>query len=143
MRKLPLPGRNGEGGGAAVEFAIVLPLFCMLLFGIVDYGWYFYQRTALHSAVRDGVRHGVTQANTGENTWTQAQARADADLTASNVGKTGIVWGPASGSRVTNVSPAPNQVLTLTCRINFVPLVGFVRVPATMFASVTMLLELP
>jgi hypothetical protein len=34
-------------------------------------------------------------------------------------------------------------MLTLTCSINFTPLIGFVRVPTSMTASVTMTLELP
>jgi Flp pilus assembly protein TadG len=131
-------GRNGERGGAAVEFAIVLPLFCAILFGMVDYGWYFYQRTALANAVRDGVRFGVTQLVSGDTPWTQAQSRADADLTISNVSKGGIVWGP--GTHVTG--DFPYKVLTLSCSVPFRPLVGFVRVPATMSASATMLLEL-
>jgi len=138
---LALSRRDHQSGGAAVEFAIVLPLFCAVLFGVVDYGWYFYQRTALHNAVRDGVRFGVTQANTGENTWTKAKERADADLTASNVSKNGILWGPPPGSRITGTMP--NQMVTLTCTINFTPLIGFVRVPPSMSSSVTMTLELP
>jgi Flp pilus assembly protein TadG len=130
--------RKRESGGAAVEFAIVFPVFCAVLFGIVDYGWYFYQRSAVVNAVRDGVRYGVTKPLTGDTPWTEAQTRADLDLTASNVGKTGITWGPA-----THVSGSfPTKVLTLTCTIPFKPLVGFVKVPSNLFASVTMLLEL-
>jgi hypothetical protein len=130
--------RNREGGGAAVEFAIVLPVFCAVLFGMVDYGWYFYQRTAVANAVRDGVRYGVTKPLTGDTPWTQAKLRAEANLTASNVSQVGIAWGPT-----THVSgSSPEKVLTLTCTIPYQPLVGFVKVPANVSASSTMLLEL-
>lgn len=131
--------RNRQGGGAAVEFAIVLPVFCLVLFGIIDYGWYFYQRTAVANAVRDGVRYGVTRPLASDEPWTEAQKRAEAVLKLSNVPTTGITWGPTT--HVSGDTPA-GKMLTLTCSVPFQPLVGFVKVPATMFSSVTMLLEL-
>ena len=62
LRLPPAPSTRprGQRGGAAVEFAIVFPLFCALVFGIIDYGYYFYQRFAMAGAIRDGLRTGVT-----------------------------------------------------------------------------------
>ena len=48
-------------GGAAVEFAIVLPIFILLMSAILDYGYYFYIQNYLTNAVRNGVRMGVTK----------------------------------------------------------------------------------
>ena len=45
-----------QGGGAAVEFALVLPILLTLLFGILEYGWYFTQQIVLINAVQQGAR---------------------------------------------------------------------------------------
>jgi Flp pilus assembly protein TadG len=130
------PRRDRQSGGAAVEFAIVLPLFCTLIFGMIDYGWYFYQRFSVVAAVRDGVRVGVTYVNA--NAYTQAKAQALADLGASNVPTSSLTWGPTtpiSGS-------VPNQTLTLSVSLPYKALVGFVPTPGTLTAQMTMLLEL-
>jgi Flp pilus assembly protein TadG len=48
-------------GGAAVEFALILPLFIMMLSAIMDYGYYFYVQNYMTNSVRNGVRMGVTK----------------------------------------------------------------------------------
>jgi len=57
--------RREDRGAAAVEFALIAPLFIVLLFGIIDYGWAFGQRLGLTSAVREGARLAVVNADTG------------------------------------------------------------------------------
>lgn len=36
---------RGEKGQSMVEFAMILPLFLLLIFFIIDFGWYAYQRS--------------------------------------------------------------------------------------------------
>jgi hypothetical protein len=50
-----VPGR-GEGGAAAVEFAILLPLLVMLLFGILQLGLAFEDRIQAINAAREAAR---------------------------------------------------------------------------------------
>lgn len=45
-------------GATAVEFALILPLFVMLMAVIMDGGWLFWQQSALDLAVHDGCRVG-------------------------------------------------------------------------------------
>lgn len=45
-----------DEGAAAVEFALVLILFLTLVFGIIQYGYYFFQMQATTSAAREGAR---------------------------------------------------------------------------------------
>lgn len=45
-----------DTGAAAVEFALVLVLFLTLVFGIIQYGYYFYQSQAASSTVREASR---------------------------------------------------------------------------------------
>jgi hypothetical protein len=41
-----------------IEFALILPVFVLLLFGIFENGWYVYQTWAVHSATAEGCRKG-------------------------------------------------------------------------------------
>jgi Flp pilus assembly protein TadG len=48
--------RRDQQGAAAVEFALIMPILLVLLFGIIQYGWYFYAMQAGSSAVGDAAR---------------------------------------------------------------------------------------
>ncbi|HEY8491025.1 MAG TPA: TadE/TadG family type IV pilus assembly protein [Dehalococcoidia bacterium] len=52
--------RRGERGQSLVEFALVLPLFLILVFGIVDFGNALQDYITLSNAAREGARLGVT-----------------------------------------------------------------------------------
>ncbi len=52
--------RNGNiKGVAAVEFALILPIFLLLIMGIIDFGRYFFVQHTLQFATREGVRLGL------------------------------------------------------------------------------------
>src|SRR5689334_18957912 len=75
--------RRAERGVAAVEFALVLPLFLAVVFGVIEYGWVFYQKFNLASAIRDGLRVGVTVLPAASpDPRASAISRAQADLAA-------------------------------------------------------------
>ena len=48
-----------EAGGAAAEFAIILPLLAMILFGMVEFGLLLYNKQILTNASREGARAGI------------------------------------------------------------------------------------
>lgn len=57
MGRRPRGSRSArERGAAAVEFALVVPILLVLVFGIIQYGWYFYAMQAGTSATSDAVR---------------------------------------------------------------------------------------
>ncbi|HET8777662.1 MAG TPA: TadE family protein [Candidatus Limnocylindria bacterium] len=59
-----------------VEFALVLPIFLLMLFGIVDLGRYVYMNSTLSQAAREGARLASVEVS-----WvgsTEAQCGSDA-----------------------------------------------------------------
>jgi Flp pilus assembly protein TadG len=48
--------RHSERGAAAVEFALILPLLVMMVFGIIEFGRGYNAKTELTGAVREGAR---------------------------------------------------------------------------------------
>jgi Flp pilus assembly protein TadG len=51
--------RRDEHGGSLVEFAIVMPLLFILLFGIIDFGILLYNQAVITNASREGARYGI------------------------------------------------------------------------------------
>lgn len=47
-------------GLVTVEMAIILPLFLLLLFGVLDFGRLYFTQITLQHAMREGGRFGVT-----------------------------------------------------------------------------------
>ncbi len=53
------PPKRGEKGASAVEFAIVLPLLLVLVFGIVELSLLLYNKAVITNASREGARQGI------------------------------------------------------------------------------------
>ena len=51
--------KNGERGASVVEFGIVLPILLVLLFGVIEFGFLFYDKAMLTNAAREGARAGI------------------------------------------------------------------------------------
>ncbi len=62
LRWLPRLGR-GERAQALAEFAMILPVFFLLLFSLVDFGRAFYTWLVLTNAAREGARVGAVQGD--------------------------------------------------------------------------------
>lgn len=72
--------RRGEHGQAMVELAFVLPIFLLLVFGLVDLGRAVFVSNSLAEAARDGARYGSVQARAYDDatrsdveTWVEAR----------------------------------------------------------------------
>lgn len=50
-----------EEGAAAVEFALVLPILLLILFGIIEFGFAFYNKEVITNASREAARAGIVQ----------------------------------------------------------------------------------
>jgi len=50
---------NNQKGTAIVEFAIILPLLIILIFGMVEFSVLFYDKAVITNASREGARAGI------------------------------------------------------------------------------------
>jgi Flp pilus assembly protein TadG len=50
---------DGEHGAIAVEFALLVPVFLLLVFGILDFGHAYYMKQVVSNASREGARYGA------------------------------------------------------------------------------------
>ena len=56
--------KQNERGVSAVEFALILPLLVLIIFGIVEFGTYIYNLQVLTNASREGARAGIVYSDT-------------------------------------------------------------------------------
>jgi Flp pilus assembly protein TadG len=88
--------QNSEGGAAAVEFALVIPVLLLVLCGIFDFGNLYFQLDVVNSAARQGARLAAVNQATSSAINTAIQQSYGNNLTAVATPAT-----PTSGSNVT------------------------------------------
>jgi|SRR6478672_6174219 len=60
-------GRAGSRAQALVEFALVAPLFFLLIFAVIDFGRYVYYVQILNNAAREGARYAIVHGSNSLN----------------------------------------------------------------------------
>ena len=58
---------NGESGQTLVEFAIMLPVLCLILFGIIQFGVTFHDYITVTDASRVGARKAAVSRFVGDS----------------------------------------------------------------------------
>jgi hypothetical protein len=51
--------KTGFKAQSLIEFALILPLFMLIILGIFDFGRAIYASSAVHNAAREGARYGA------------------------------------------------------------------------------------
>jgi hypothetical protein len=69
-RRRSVGRRSGERGQSLVEFTLILPVFLLVLLGMLEYGSAYDHRTAMAYAVREGARVGASLGNGGSTPGT-------------------------------------------------------------------------
>jgi Flp pilus assembly protein TadG len=100
-------GRRAQGdrGAVAAEFALILPILLVLIFGMVQLGLTYQRQEAVHAAAREGAR----VASLPTTTTAQACARSTAAL----VG-TGFDATPTCGASSNCSTSTGDVIVTIT-----------------------------
>ena len=112
---------RGQRGQTMVEFAIVLPIFLMLLLGIAQGGIAFNNYVQLTDATRAGARYGAPLACSGScnrsSLVTTKVKSSAANLNTSQVGVTiTSTWQPGTDLRVCASYPFSINLIGLVVR---------------------------
>lgn len=70
--KLIRKNKDGEKGQSLVEFTLIIPIFLLLVFAIVDFGMGFHAWISVTNAAREGARIGAVGA---DDTTIEARVR--------------------------------------------------------------------
>ncbi len=140
-----------DGGNVMLEFALVLPMLCLMLFGMLDLGRYALQKSAMLQGAREGAQYGMLAPLDSANINTTAQnATGLTGVTATNTVfyecTAGV--GVPSGT-VCSGGKRPKQYVTVIVNKAFTSVVGPAGVnfgsmgsfvaPTSLSASVTMI----
>jgi hypothetical protein len=100
--------RRGERGQSLVEFAMVVPLLLLLVFGVIDFGRLLMNQVTLTNAVREGARLASVGGTSGEVT-------SRVQTTAPGLSPS-VSYSPAV--------PGQNLTVSATATVNFITPVG-------------------
>jgi hypothetical protein len=93
--------RHDQDGSALVEGAVVVPLLFLLLFGVYEFSWFFYQQHLVSTGIRDAARYlarVVNSCNAFSPAWEIEQTYAK------NLATTGSINGGAERVRGWNAA---------------------------------------
>ena len=127
---------NTRRGSSAVEFALTLPVFVMIIGMFADYGWVFFQKAMLDNAIHEGCRQGAVTDPSRLDPHTVADTAIHDQMEA--------VGQPCgSGCTVTLVDTGVNPAVSLQCLIDrpVTSLTGIAPVPASLQSMTLMRYE--
>lgn len=85
------PGRLADDDGAsAVEFALVVPLLLLVVFGIINFGVLFSQQITFNNSVREGARRAVVNDPASPRSCDGILASVKNDLSGLGINKTAV-----------------------------------------------------
>ena len=99
-----------QDGAAAVEFAVIVGLLAMLIFGMMEYGLAFWQLQSLRAAAREGAR----VAAVGGDSAQVSDAVVGATAGALPDGYSGLTITPSGGCPDPGASTAIDQSVSVS-----------------------------
>lgn len=113
---------SGQRGIAAVEFGLVLPIVCVLIFATFEFGMAFWRKQSLTAAVREGARKMIVATNPRKQ-WSEVKPIVEEYMEG-----VGLTDSAATINATPTQCPAGgggNMVVTATYPTNFTILARF------------------
>jgi len=132
--------RYNRRGANAVEFAILMPLFVVLVTASMELGWQVNQRGAARTAVNQACRKGA-MADPGRNEGLLAGVLSASKEDVSMRFSESVGDCPDCVASTTAVGEVPNRALRCTLRVPRRSLTGLIPVPKNSLITATVRLE--
>jgi Flp pilus assembly protein TadG len=140
-----LPFLRRQSGAAVVEFAVVLPVLLLIVFGILDFGRAMnYENDATHLA-NEGARFAVVNSNPGGSTSLADWIRAQGDTSEMQNNSTVCVSFPTNAATGTSMQVGDPVQVTVAVNFSWLPYIGTAvgSASSTMTGKALMRLEQP
>jgi len=108
-----------ERGVVAAEFALLLPVFLLILFGIIEFGMMMYGREIVTNAAREGARAGIVQGPP-KRTSGEITTIANNYLTGTGVNQADVTFTPSG------VGLSSPNTLTVTAQYSYRFLIPYI-----------------
>ena len=105
--------QRNERGAVATEFAILLPVLLLILFGTIEFGLIMFNREVITNASREGARAGIVQRvpkpTTGEITAVVTNYLTGSGI---NMGAVNVAVAGAGGANPATLTVTVNYTYT-------------------------------
>lgn len=126
-----------ERGVVAAEFALLLPVFLMILFGIIEFGMMMYGREIVTNAAREGARAGIVQGPP-KRTGGEITSIANNYLTGTGVNQADVTFTPAGEGLASPNTLTVTAVYNYNFLIPYIPTVVGIPNPLVITTQVVM-----
>jgi Flp pilus assembly protein TadG len=122
LQDTTMENEQSQKGTVLVEFAFILPVFLLLLFGMITFSIALYNKTVLTMATREGARKGAVYVANRTNASIKKSAIDAGNAVCDNL----VTFGDAATPSIsTNGDPMGAKVLTVTASYPYISLYGF------------------
>ncbi len=133
--------QRADRGAAMVEFALLLPVYLLLVFAILEYGWLMLSQASLGTAARDGCRQGAVVLP-----WVGSGSDGSIDTAQSVIDARLAELGLSCAQTTCEVTVAiegdrPDQALTCDITRDYGPIIGLLPTPGQLTTTASTWLE--
>ena len=106
--------RWSERGAAAVEFALILPVLTILVFGIVQFSIAYNRQQGVHAAAREGARVAALPQTTQSDIVARVDSALTGVLSQSEIQAANVTVTPSSSQPCNNAPAGTHVVVTVS-----------------------------
>ncbi len=126
-----------DRGAVAAEFALLLPVLMLILFGAIEFGMMMYGREVVTNATREGARYGIV-AQSPPVTSGQMITQATTYLTGTGVNPASVIFSVPACCGVTGTPVTLSATYQYPWLIPYIPTILGVPSPLPISITTTM-----